>query len=436
MATDTDTKLHCEGDETPEEQEASRRDEVYQKAVATMRGVKNAEMQQRAIELFKTIPGYRDADERIAVCEQRLRELNEKEQAERIASEKTSKKRRTAIVTVLSVAAACGVCAALLFAVILPAVRYGKASALFRDGRYEEAIAAFETMNGYGDSETMILDCRYGIAEELFAAGEYEKAIAAFSDLNGYRDSAERAETGEAALTEQNYTKALALCSDGKYDEAYPMLIALDGYKDSAELADGIFEDYKAAAIRNAKVGDYVLFGTYEQDNDGADGKEDIEWLVLADEDDRILVISRYVLDCQRYSASAESVTWETCSLKAWLNSTFLDNAFSEEERLRIKDVIGKVFLLSQPDAYKYMDSDEARRCAPTDYAVAQGVITSSRYPVDGKDTCGWWLRTPYSSNFNAAVITIDGAVSTLDIDLYLAYYGVRPALWIDTGGK
>ena len=213
------------------------------------------------------------------------------------------------------------------------------------------------------------------------------------------------------------------------------MLIALDGYKDSAELAERIFEDYKAAAIRSAAVGDYVLFGAYEQDNDEADGKEDVEWLVLAREENRILVISRYVLDFKQYSASVSEVSWETCSLRTWLNSVFLNDAFSEEEQLRICDVIGKVFLLSQPDVYKYLDSEEARRCAPTAYAIAQGVITSSRYKADGRDTCGWWLRTPYSSNFNAAVITIDGAVSTLDVDLWLAYYGVRPALWIDADG-
>lgn len=420
--------------EGPGEQTEALKDEVYRKAIAKMRGVKNAGMQQEAIDLLKTIPGFLDADERIAVCEQRIRELKEKENVERTETKQKTKRRNQSVAIVLSSAIACAACVILLFTVILPAIRYGKAKKLYQARNYEEAIAAFESMNGYGDSETKILECRYGIAEDLYAAGEYEAAADAFSDLNGYRDSAEKAKESKAAFTEQQYESALTLSSAGKYDEAYPILIALDGYRDSERLASGMYEDYKAARLCNAKVGDYVLFGAYEQDNDLSDGNEDVEWLVLAKDDDGILVISRYVLDYMQYSSSTENASWDTCSLRKWLNGTFLDSAFSEDEQLRIRDVIGKVFLLSTSDAYKYMDTDEARRCVPTAYAIAKGAITSNTYRVDGKDTCGWWLRTPYSSNWHAAVITIDGAVSTLDVDLWLVYYGVRPALWIDTG--
>lgn len=44
--------------------------------------------------------------------------------------------------------------------------------------------------------------------------------------------------------------------------------------------------------IRSAEVGDIVTFGTYEQDSGTSNSKEDIEWLVLAKENNRILVIS------------------------------------------------------------------------------------------------------------------------------------------------
>ena len=33
--------------------------------------------------------------------------------------------------------------------------------------------------------------------------------------------------------------------------------------------------------LKSIKVGSYINFGAYEQDNDPANGKEDIEWLVL-----------------------------------------------------------------------------------------------------------------------------------------------------------
>ena len=51
--------------------------------------------------------------------------------------------------------------------------------------------------------------------------------------------------------------------------------------------------------VADAKPGDIVIFGSYEQDNDESNGTEDIEWLVLAREDNKALLISKYALDVQ-----------------------------------------------------------------------------------------------------------------------------------------
>ena len=65
----------------------------------------------------------------------------------------------------------------------------------------------------------------------------------------------------------------------------------------------------ETASLQNAVPGDCVIFGHYEQDNNTSNGKEDIEWLVLEKEADRMLVISRYVLDAMPYKKEVESVT-------------------------------------------------------------------------------------------------------------------------------
>lgn len=49
--------------------------------------------------------------------------------------------------------------------------------------------------------------------------------------------------------------------------------------------------------IKTANVGDIIVFGTYEQDNNISNGKENIKWLVLAKENNRVLVISDKALD-------------------------------------------------------------------------------------------------------------------------------------------
>lgn len=202
--------------------------------------------------------------------------------------------------------------------------------------------------------------------------------------------------------------------------------------------------------IKNCKIGDYIKFGRYEQDNDTSNGKEEIEWLVLEKNDNKVLVISKYTLDCQQYNTSDTDVTWETCTLRKWLNNEFLNSAFSAEEKAMIPTVAvsadkdpdyglfhnystdpgnatqDQVFLLSTTEAYKYFSSDSARWCEPTVYAVANGAYVDS-------DTgeCWWWLRSPGYSQDTAAAVANDGFYGD-GICVNIDDTAVRPALWIN----
>ena len=115
------------------------------------------------------------------------------------------------------------------------------------------------------------------------------------------------------------------------------------------------------------QVGDTFTFGSYEQDGNYANGAEAVEWIVLAREDDRILVISRYTLDSQQYHSRHAAVAWADCDLRFWLNGTFFDLTFSEVEQERIlttvlpgdtnpthgtagEDTEDRIFLLSVED--------------------------------------------------------------------------------------
>ena len=204
-----------------------------------------------------------------------------------------------------------------------------------------------------------------------------------------------------------------------------------------------------SASAEDADVGDYVFYGSYEQDNNTANGNEDIEWLVLAKEDNRILVISKYALDCKQYNINTEAVTWETCSLRAWLNEDFYNEAFNAEQKTSIaettvtadsnpnyntdpgNDTLDKIFLLSISEAEKYFATDEDRKCVPTDYAIAQGAYTSSKYQVGDKATCSWWLRSPGRSVDSAVPVPGGGSVFYIGGYVYIDYITVRPAMWI-----
>ena len=204
-------------------------------------------------------------------------------------------------------------------------------------------------------------------------------------------------------------------------------------------------------------VGDTFIFGSYEQDNNTSNGKEEVEWLVLAKENGRILVISKYALDCRPYNTEHAHVTWETCSLRKWLNGTFLNTAFSESERILIPSVVvnadknpdystssgnntnDQVFLLSVTEASKYFSSDTVRQCQGTNYCYAQGAYKGSN------GNCWWWLRSPGQSSYSAANVSYVGAIKssgqydrqfgssyTVSSSVKGSDGAVRPALWID----
>ena len=180
--------------------------------------------------------------------------------------------------------------------------------------------------------------------------------------------------------------------------------------------------------IKKAEVGEYITLGSYEQDNKTKNGQESIEWLVLDKSGNRMLVISRYGLDCKRYNEAKTDITWEACSLRKWLNGAFYENAFEAEEKSIIMAstvAADKVFLLSKDEVDRYFDSEDARKCTGTAYCFSQGAYDG----VNG--TCAWWLRTPAYS-YRAEAVFVDGRYLTDPVDQPLR--AVRPAIWLYLG--
>ena len=364
-----------------EKAEICRKDAVYSTAKSKMIGEKVASYEE-AIKVFQTISGWKDSDEQIYACQKKIEEIKAKEEADRleaerkaeerrIAAEKAAKKRKKAFAIGTPIVAACIAFLIVLTTVIIPNSKYNAAVALMNNKKYDEAITAFEAMDGYKDSENQLENCYIG-----------------------------------------------------KYGEE------------------------KWNKIKNIKVGDTYTFGAYEQDNSTSNGKEAIEWTVLDKDGMSLLLISKQALDCQQYNTSYTDVTWESCSLRKWMNGTFLNKAFNAEEQAQIQNTTvsadknpeyntnpgnattDKVFLLSINEVEKYFNSDEARKCAPTAYAKAQGAYTSDSYKTaSGAATCWWWLRSPGNNQNNAANVNNDGSVNYNGNNVNNDNDAVRPAL-------
>lgn len=311
---------------------------------------------------------------------------------------------------------------------------------------YEAAIKLFESISGWKNTDEEIYICQKKI-EEL---EEKEKIKRKEAERNKRRLILVSTIIcavfififilNTIIIPNHKYNDAISLIESENYIEAYDMLISLDGYKDSVEKASSIYEKVKIEKIKSAKVGDYLFFGAYEQDNNIANGNEEIEWLVLEIKDNSALLISKYVLDFMAYNTYS-STSWEKCLLRKWLNSDFISKSFSEEEYAMIPTVMvlndknpgfnktnqgnvteDKVFLLSITEIDKYFNSENEIQCEATDYAIANGLPEKFK----------WWLRTLDAINSNAAYVSKNGDVSETGYSVRTSHGGVRPVIWIN----
>ncbi len=222
---------------------------------------------------------------------------------------------------------------------------------------------------------------------------------------------------------------------------------------------------------------DCIWFGNYWQEDTNGDGKADkndkktpIKWRVLSVDGDDVFLMADKNLDCQRYNDTYTDVTWETCTMRSWLNgygaesnkdgkdysgNNFLDNAFSADEQSAIRttnvvnhdnpqygteggnDTTDKVYLLSLDEvenpSYGFVshNSTSATRVAVNTAYTAGGEIESEYMSSAGKVDY-WWLRSSGDYSRYASCVDDDGDVKADGDDVNSNSGGVRPALHLN----
>ena len=209
--------------------------------------------------------------------------------------------------------------------------------------------------------------------------------------------------------------------------------------EDARKIQD-ILPDISAIKERNRNfrtAGSIVTFGSYEQDNDKDNGTEAIEWMVLEVKDNQALLLSVYGLELKQYHSKRGRTSWSQCSLRQWMNGSFLKKAFSKKEQAAIlqttvkdkstgKTSKDRIFLLSAADVTEYLPGKEDRLCKPTPYVLAGKKVP--RLSEEGY--ADWWLMNVIPKSSKAYVITRSNqetTVMTTSADIM-----VRPVIRID----
>lgn len=221
--------------------------------------------------------------------------------------------------------------------------------------------------------------------------------------------------------------------------------------------------DSGTAANIGGGQADNIYFGTYQQSSDGSGGynTDPIKWRVLSNASGQLFLLSDQNLDVFQYHTEYESVTWETSTMRSWLNGysaehntggdsgtdytsdNFIGTAFSEKEQGAIADTTvvndnnptygteggntttDKIFLLSIAEAQNssYFADDNSRITTNTAYAKEQGAHT---YSSTGAGD--WWLRSPGYGDIDAALVDGDGCLYRLGFSVGNIDVCVRPA--------
>ncbi|MBQ7065617.1 MAG: bacterial Ig-like domain-containing protein, partial [Lachnospiraceae bacterium] len=185
---------------------------------------------------------------------------------------------------------------------------------------------------------------------------------------------------------------------------------------------------------------------------------ERIKWRVLQNNGSTLFVVADKGLDRKVYNYWDESITWENCTIRKWLNNSFYNTAFSSNEQNAIvtqnvvnddnpqygteggNNTTDKVYLLSIDEAANatygfcsdWNTESASRWIQPSNYAHVRGVGTFSSYRGN-KDTCFCWLRSSGKYTNHAAEIYHYGYVYRYGVYVDSIYSGaVLPALHIN----
>lgn len=214
---------------------------------------------------------------------------------------------------------------------------------------------------------------------------------------------------------------------------------------------------------------DCVYFGNYYQ-SDATDAtgttKDPIKWRVLSVDGDDAFLLADQNLNARRYNESHTDVTWETCTLRSWLNGygasanventdyssdNFIDTAFTAAEQGAIKqtnvvnednpeygteggnDTTDQVYLLSIAEASNasygfnstFNTSSKTRVSTNTAYTACKSGMHSVGYADH------WWLRSP-GAHSNYPSLVLEDGYGDYYYGLSGHYVAVRPALHLN----
>ena len=201
---------------------------------------------------------------------------------------------------------------------------------------------------------------------------------------------------------------------------------------------------------------DCIYYGNYYKES--SDSKTPVKWRVLSVNGSEAFLLADENIDSGiLYNKEGSEDAWADSNIRSWLNSTFINEAFSSQEQNAIKsktiktpdnpvyqtaggaDTTDKIFLLSisEVTSSKYgfstsftpentEEQDETRLSKNTKYTAGK------KQDGSAGEADSWALRSPGYGAGYMSYISYMGHVDTYGCTSGWDYYGVRPAMYLD----
>lgn len=244
--------------------------------------------------------------------------------------------------------------------------------------------------------------------------------------------------------------------NDRRYNSRFELIPAAEQVVNN----ENVEAEKQMKEIAEAQIGDTVVFGSYEQDNNSVNGKEAVEWQVLDKKDGKVLLLSKYALDACPYNFASSDITWQNSYIRQWMNGGMFWTLFNSSEAdyvatVTLKneknpskgtngggDTQDKLFLLSYSEVLTYFDAlpetcDVARQAKATEYVKQEHWAYNNAKMGDFKNNaydgnCSWWLRTPGARAQMATCVNYMGGVDPWGSYVHAKTKAVRPAMWVN----
>ena len=331
---------------------------------------------------------------------------------------------------------------------------YKTAAAMFAEvGDYLDAPEKAAWCNeAAGKAQELAREAKYHAAayrmEMAQTAGEWEHLAKEFEQLKDYRDAAQKATlcrdrehklerkqksvmscvlavlaalivaAGAAHYTGFfRYVKGRFWLQAGSYETAGQLFEGMPGFLDSDRLA----EKCLLLKLRKTKIGADVSFGT-------------CKWKILDREKGQVRLIasdigSEHLFHAAAFHKTREAVSWETSSLREWLNTEVLETIFTDAQREML------VLQESGPSENALYGTSYPQKTQDYLTLLSAEEIESGKY-AQGIGELGhdYWLRTPGNAMDCVAYMNSDHVIRAYGVPADDADMMVRPVILVRYG--